>query len=168
MRFEQGPLDRPGEGGQASLVSTESGDVVDVLLDGLAQGVDLHDIHRSVGDRFMSDRTMSPRVLLDLAAEAFVTCQVSRDAPLELDGLDRRLLPEWPVRGNTAHQKRRYALQAAILIAVGVEPEDTSWWRHDDLWSHAFDAVIVFVRAATERRAVSVSEICVELRSRAR
>ena len=70
-------------------MSTESGDVVYVLLDGLAQGVDLHDIHRSVGDRYMSDRTMSPRVLLDLAAEAFVTCQVSRDAPLESDGLDR-------------------------------------------------------------------------------
>ena len=115
MRFEQGSLDRDGERRQAASVSAESGDVVDVLLDGLAQGVALHDIHRSVGDRFMSDRTMSPRVLLDLAAEAFVACQVSRDAPLELDGLDRRLLPEWPARGNTAHQKRRYALQAAIL-----------------------------------------------------
>ncbi len=168
MRFEQGSLDRDGERCQAASVSAESGDVVDVVLDGLAQGVALHDIHRSVGDRFMSDRTLSPRALLDLAAEAFIACRVSRDAPLELDGLDRRLLPEWPVRGNTAHQKRRYALQAAILIAVGVEPEDTSWWRHDDLWSHAFDAVIVFARGAAERRAVSVAEICVELRAGAR
>jgi hypothetical protein len=36
------------------------------------------------------------------------------------------------------------------------------------LWSHAFDAVIVFVRAAAERRAVSVAEICVELGAGAR
>lgn len=145
-------------------MSAESGDLVDVVLDGLAQGAALSDLHGSVGDRFMSDPEMSPRALLDLAAEAFAACQVSRDAPLELEGLDRRLLPEWPARGNTAHRKRRYALQAAILIAVGVEPEDTSWWRHDDLWSHAFDAVVVFVRAAAERRAVSVAEICSELR----
>jgi hypothetical protein len=59
-------------------------------------------------------------------------------------------------------------LQAAILIAVGVEPEDASWWRHDDLWSHSFDAVIVFVRAAAELRGVSVAEICSELRTGAR
>lgn len=111
---------------------------------------------------------LSPRVLLDLAADAFIACEVSRDAPLGLDGLDRRLLPEWPARGNTAHQKRRYALQAAILIAVGVEPEDASWWRHNDLWSHSFDAVVVFVRAAAERRAMSVAEICGELRTGAR
>ena len=110
----------------------------------------------------------SARSLLELAADAFVACRVSPDDPLDLDGLDRRLYPEWPARGNTAHQKRRYALQAAILIAVGVEPEDASWWRHDDLWSHAFDAVIVFVRAAAERRAVSVAEMCDELRANVR
>jgi hypothetical protein len=27
------------------------------------------------------------------------------------------LLPEWPAPGNVAHQKRRYALRAAILIS---------------------------------------------------
>jgi hypothetical protein len=138
------------------------------MLDGLRQGVDLADLHRSIGECFLSDRTLSPRLLLDLAASAFVACRVSRHDPLELDGLDRRLYPEWPARGNTAHQKRRYALQAAILIAVGVEPEDASWWRHDDLWSHSFDAVVVFVRAAAERRSVTVVEICDELRANAR
>ena len=75
--FEQGSLDRAGERGQAAGVSTESGDLVDVVLDGLAQGAALSDLHRSVGDRFMSDPAMSPRALLDLAAEAFAACQVS-------------------------------------------------------------------------------------------
>ena len=68
------------------------------MLDGIGQGVALNDLNRLVGGRFLSDPTMSPRVLLDLAAEAFVACQVSRGAPLELEGLDRRLLPEWPAR----------------------------------------------------------------------
>jgi hypothetical protein len=101
VRFEQDQLDRAGERGQAAGVSAESADLVDVMLDGIGQGVALTDLHRSVGDRFVSDRTMSPRVLLDLAAEAFVACRVSRDAPLELEGLDRRLLPEWPARAGT-------------------------------------------------------------------
>jgi hypothetical protein len=162
-------LDEAAEGVQAATVSsTDAGDLVGLMLDGLEHGVDLSELHRSIGDRFLSDRTLSPRVLLELAAEAFIACRVSREDPLELDELDRRLYPEWPARGNTAHQKRRYALGAAILIAVGVEPEDASWWRHDDLWSHSFDAVIVFVRAAAERRAVSVVEICDELRANVR
>jgi hypothetical protein len=166
--LSQGLLDQAEEGGQAAGVTADPGDLVGVVLDGIGQRVDLADLHRSVGDRFVSDRTLSARLLLDLAASAFVACRVSPDAPLELDGLDRQLMSEWPARGNTAHQKRRYALQAAILIAVGVEPEDASWWRHDDLWSHALDAVIVFVRAAAERRGVSVTEVCSELRSGAR
>lgn len=149
-------------------MTANSGSLVGAVLDGIGQGADLNDLHRSVAERFISDRTMSPRVLLDLAAAAFMACQVSPDAPLELDGLDHRLIPEWPARGNTAHQKRRYALTAAILIAVGVEPEDASWWRHDDLWSHSFDAVIVFVRAAAERRGVSVAEVFCELLTRVR
>ena len=74
------------------------------------------------------------------------------------------LLPESPVRGNVAHQKRRYALTAAVLIASGVEPEDTSWWKADDLWLYAFDAVVVFVRAASERRQLPIATICIALR----
>jgi hypothetical protein len=54
-------------------------------------------------------------------------------------------------------------LTAAVLIAAGAEPEDNSWWRDDDLWVHALDAVVVLVRAAAERRHVGVAEICGEL-----
>ena len=68
------------------------------------------------------------------------------------------------IGGNTAYQKRRYALQAAILLAAGAEPEDTSWWHVDDLWSHAFDAVVVFIRAASQRWQLPVSMICDALR----
>ena len=68
------------------------------------------------------------------------------------------------IGGNTAYQKRRYALQAAILLAAGVEPEDTSWWHVDDLWSHAFDVAVVFIRAASQRWQLPVSTICDALR----
>ena len=62
------------------------------------------------------------------------------------------------------HQKRRYALTAAILIASGVEPEDTSWWKANDVWSHAFAAAVVFVRAASQRRQLPIATICTALR----
>jgi hypothetical protein len=51
---------------------------------------------------------------------------------------------------------------------VGVARLFASWWRNDVLWSLSFFAVIVFVRAAAERRAVSVVEICDELRANVR
>lgn len=135
-----------------------------MLLDGLETNADLDALHDRIGEFFASDREASPRELLELAASAFLACGASTADPLVFDDIDQRYLPERPVRGNAAHQKRRYALQAAILLASGVEPEDTSWWRADNLWSHAFDAVVAFVRAASERRQTPVATICLALR----
>ena len=104
------------------------------------------------------------RGLLELAAAAFFAVGALSAEPLDFGELQSRYLPESPVRGNTAHQKRRYALTAAILIASGVEPEDTSWWNVDDLWSHASDAVVAYVRAASERRQLPIATICEALR----
>ena len=141
-----------------------AGDPIRDLLHGLAGDDDLEVVYRTVGNSFGSDRTTSPRRLLDLAASAFVECGASSANPLEFDELESRYLSEWPARGNAAHQKRRYAIQAAILIAAGVEPEDTSWWRSDDLWVHAFDAVVIFVRAAADRQQLPVATICNRLK----
>lgn len=137
---------------------------VTLLLDGLEAGDDLESVHRAVGELFLADRSVSPRGLLELAAAAFLACGATSADPLIFDELEQRYLPEWPVRGNTLHQKRRYASQAAILLSAGVEPEDVSWWRSNDLWFHAFDAVVVFVRAASERRQVPIAAICTALR----
>ncbi|MCU1389259.1 MAG: hypothetical protein JWL72_2597 [Ilumatobacteraceae bacterium] len=139
-------------------------DPVRDLLEGLEAGDDLETVYRSVGSSFGFGSKTSPRGLLDLAASAFAACGASSASPLVLDELESRYLAEWPARGNTAHQKRCYAIQAAILIASGVEPEDTSWWRLDDVWVHAFDAVVVFVRAAADRQRLSVAAICGGLR----
>jgi hypothetical protein len=155
--------------GQAGLMDSSmspsgAGDPVAMVLDGLESDSDLESVRRAVGDIFMTDRTMTPRGLLELAAAAVLACGASPADPLVYDELERRYLPEWPVRGNTARQKRRYALHAAILLSAGVEPEDNSWWQLNDLWTYAFDAVIVFVRAASERRQVTIAAICTALR----
>ena len=142
-----------------------SRDPVTLLLDGLEAGDDLGSVHEAIRDVFLADRSLSPRRLLELAAAAFLACGATSADPLIFDELEQRYLPEWPVRGNTLRQKRRYALQAAILLSAGVEPEDISWWRSDDLWFHAFDAVVVFVRAASERRQVPIAAICTALRA---
>lgn len=139
-------------------------DPVAVMLDGLVEDVHLDELHARVGALFGFGSEASARGLLELAASAFLACGASQADPMEFEELERRYLPELPVRGNAAHQKRRYALTAAVLIASGVEPEDTSWWRNDNLWSYAFDAVVVFVRAASERRQLPIATICLALR----
>ena len=102
-------------------------------------------------------------VLLDAAADAYVACGSSRGDRLALEGLADRMIPEDPSRGNVGHSKRRHCVQGAVLIAAGAEPEDTGWWSVDDVWRHALDAVVVFVRAAAERRGISIEAVCSSL-----
>ena len=163
-------LDRSVRVGHADGVSDAQREVaeskaVSVLLDVLAAGESPERVLKAVEPWFERPARGRPRVLLEVAADAFVAAHTSRSDPLELAGLAYGLLPERRASGNTWQQKRRYALTAAVLIAGGAEPEDNGWWRDDDLWVHAVDAVIVMVRAAAKRRQVSVADICAELRS---
>lgn len=131
-----------------------------VVLNGLVAEDAVVDIARVLSD-FHGDRSTYPAaVLMELAADAFLACGSTRRSRLELDGLAERMLPEDPAQGNTGHSKRRHCVQGAILIAAGAEPEDTGWWRLDDLWRHALDAGVVLVRAAAERQGVSVETVC--------
>jgi hypothetical protein len=161
------PVGRYGQAGSVSSFSvSDPADPVVVMLEGLIGDVHLDDLHDRVGECFRYGSPASARGLLELAASAFLASGASSAEPLSFGELEGRYLPESPVRGNSAHQKRRYALTAAVLIASGVEPEDTSWWNVDDLWSHAFDAVVAYVRAASERRQLPIAAICVALRDR--
>jgi hypothetical protein len=134
-----------------------------ILLEGLAAGEALDELHSRVGVAVGDGPSVAGRELLDVAAAAFLACGASSGDPMAFDELEQRYLPDVRARGNTARQKRRYALTAAVLIAAGVEPEDTGWWRVDDLWSHAFDTVVLFVRAASERRQLPIATICLAL-----
>ena len=50
-----------------------------------------------------------------------------------------------------------------MLIAAGAEPEDTSWWRLDDLWTHALDASVAYLRAAAEARGITPPTFAAQL-----
>ena len=130
------------------------------VLDALTAGRSVEDIAAVLRPHHGDRSTYPASVLMELAADAYLACGSSRSDRLEVDGLADRMLPEDQARGNAGHSKRRHCVQGAIMIATGAEPEDTGWWSTDDLWRHALDAVVVFVRAAAERRGTSVDDIC--------
>ena len=136
-----------------------------IVLDGLVSGRPIDDIADVLRPYHGEGSTYPASVLMVLAADAYLACGSSRADRLEVDGLAERMLPEDPARGNVGHSKRRHCVQGAIMIAAGAEPEDTGWWSIDDLWRHALDAVVVFVRAAAERRTTSVEDVCRSLAS---
>jgi len=134
-----------------------------LVLDALATGRSIEHIASALRPLHREGSTYPAAPLMDLAADAFLACGSTREDRLRLDSLADRMFPEDPARGNVGHSKRRHCVQGAILIAVGAEPEGTGWWSMDDLWRHALDAVVAFVRAAAERRNVSVEAICATL-----
>jgi hypothetical protein len=131
-----------------------------LVLDALSAGLPIDDIANVLRPHHEEGSTYPASVLMELAADAYLECGSTRTDRLEVDGLAERMLPEDPARGNAGHSKRRHCVQGAIMIAAGAEPEDTGWWSFDDLWRHALDAVVVFVRTAAERGGTSVEEIC--------
>jgi hypothetical protein len=136
-----------------------------LVLDGLAGGDSIEAIADALRPLHRDGSTYPAAALLELAADAYLACGSSRSERLALDGLAERWLPEDPARGNVGHSKRRHCVQGAVLIAAGAEPEDTGWWSFDDLWRHALDSVVVFVRAAADRRNTSVETVCTLLRA---
>ena len=130
------------------------------VLNSLIAGRPVDDIADAIRPYHGPTSTYPAAVLFDLAADAYLACGSNRSDPLALDGIAERMLPEDPARGNVGHSKRRHCVQGAVLTAAGAEPEDTAWWSVDDLWRHALDAVVVFVRVAAERRDTSVEEVC--------
>ena len=135
-----------------------------IVLDFLADGRSVDDIANSLRPLHNERSTYPASALMQLAADAYLACGSSRTDPLEIDGLAERLLPEDPASGNVGHSKRRHCVQGAILVAAGAEPEDTGWWSTDDLWRHALDAVVVFIRAAAEHQGTTVAVLCASLR----
>jgi len=136
-----------------------------LVLDGLAGGDSVEAIAEALRPLHRDGSTHPAAVLLELAADAYLACGSSRSERLALEGLAERWLPEDPARGNVGHSKRRHCVQGAVLIAAGAEPEDTGWWSFDDLWRHSLDAVVVFVRAAADRRNTTVETVCTSLRA---
>jgi hypothetical protein len=67
------------------------------------------------------------------------------------------------------HHKAEYALRAAAVVRAGVDPgllDEVSWWRTDDLWFWALEALVTYVRAAAEHGGETVPAICRRIASR--
>jgi hypothetical protein len=86
--------------------------------------------------------------------------------PLSLAGATERHLPEWTISGNTARQKYRAALQAAVALHAGIVvdyDEVAGWWRLQDFTRHAFAVAVVLIRGAAEQTQRTVESVCEEI-----
>ena len=91
---------------------------------------------------------------------------VTRSEPVALEDFAQRNFAEFEVRGNTARQKLRGAVNLVVATHAGVAPDYfdiAGWWQHQDLWWFAFLALVGMVRVAAERTGRPVMEVCSEL-----
>jgi hypothetical protein len=142
---------------------------IGVALSGIAGGLELGEIAARLEPLHPKNNTFPGEVLLELAADAIEESGASREQPLEFDGIRKRHLPEDRAHTRAQHHKAEYALRAAAMVRAGVDPgllDEVNWWRTDDLWFWALQALVTYVRAASEHRAEPVSGICGRVASR--
>jgi hypothetical protein len=144
-------------------------EAIRVVLSGLAGGDDLGDIASRVRPLHPQHDTFPAEVFLELAADAIELSGASRSHPLEMEEVATRFLPDRRSESRTHRLKLDYALTSAAMIRAGIQPdllEDAAWWRADDLWVWALEALHVYIQAAAERTGVPITEICSQLAAR--
>jgi hypothetical protein len=85
-------------------------------------------------------------------------------APVPLEGIRKRHLPECTFRGRH-NQKLQYAILAAAAAHSGAEPgllEEVAWWQTDGFWQCPVRGGRLHPRCA-HRAAVPVRQACQEL-----
>jgi hypothetical protein len=140
-----------------------------VALSGIAHDLELGELAALLEPLHPRNNTFPGEVLLELAADAIDEAGVSREQPLEFEGIRKRHLPEDRAHTKAQHHKAEYALRAAAMVRAGVDPgllDEVLWWRTDDLWFWALEALVTYVRAAAERSAETVPAICGHIASR--
>jgi hypothetical protein len=142
-------------------------EVTQIVLSGLAEGGDLGDIAAQLAPLHPRRSTFPGELLLDLA-DALEVAGVSRESPLEFEGIRERYLPETAAHSRAQHHKGKFALRAAAMIRGGVDPgllDEVQWWRTDDLWVWSLETLAVYVRAAAELTGHSVSSVARQIGS---
>ena len=140
-----------------------------VALWGLADDLELGELAAMLEPLHPTNNTFPGEVLLGLAADAIEEAGATRERPLEFEGIRKRHLPEDRAHTRAQHHKAEYALRAAAMVRAGVDPgllDEVSWWRTDDLWFWALEALVTYVRAAAERTAEPVPAMCGRIASR--
>ena len=137
-----------------------------IVLDGLAANEPLDDIVRQLRAFAEYAFPFPGSVLIDVAADALTVVGATRSTPVSITGATERHLVEWSVTGNTARQKHRAALQAAVATHGGIAvdyDEVAGWWQHQDFTLHAFEAAVVLIRLAAEHTGRSLLSVCDEI-----
>jgi hypothetical protein len=143
--------------------------VVRVSLAGIADGVELGEIAARLAPLRPKNDTFPGEVLLELAADAIEESGASRERPWSSKAFASATLPEDRACTRAQHHKAEYTLRAAAMVRAGVDPglvDEVSWWRTDDLWFWALQALVTYVRAAGEHRAEPATAICGRVASR--
>ncbi len=147
----------------------DRGAAVRIALLGVADRTDLDDLRTRVERLNFRKDTFLGQVLLELAADAIEVSGASRERPIAFEKIRERHLPECTARTKAQHHKSVYALRAAAMIRAGVDPgllDEVSWWRTDDLWFWALDALVVYLRIAAERTGQPINVLCERVASR--
>jgi hypothetical protein len=140
--------------------------VAAVVLGGLARTEPLDAVQRALWSFPRHAFPFPGDVLTEIAAKSLEIAGATPATPLSLTGATERHLPEWTVSGNTAHQKHRAALQAAVAVHAGIVvdyDEVAGWWRLQDYAEHAFAVAVVLIRVAAEHTERTVASVCEEL-----
>ena len=131
------------------------------VLSGLLRGGDVDDLLAAAAPSHVRGWFTPDVALLELAVSALDLACVPGAEPLEYEGLRERYLPEVTFRGRVQHRSSQYALYAAACMRGGLQPDllsDAGWWQ-TPLWQYAVFAVVIYSRAAAERRSVPLAEI---------
>jgi hypothetical protein len=156
-------------GKQKRLTAEDRANAIRVALSGIADDLELGELAALLEPLHPKNNTFLGEVLLELAADAIEEAGATRERRLEFAGIRKRHLPEDRAHTKAQHHKAEYALRAAAMVRGGVDPgmlDEVSWWRTDDLWFWALEALVTYVRAAAERRAETVAAICGRIASR--
>ncbi len=140
-----------------------------ILLGGLARDTEIFELLGELAPLHPRNDTFPGEVFLHLAADALDWCDASRAAPLTLEGMRERFLPECTLRGRQ-NKKLQFAVLAAAALRGGTEPDlldEVAWWQTDDFWQYALYAAVAYIRAAAGRAGVPVPKVCQELAQRA-
>jgi hypothetical protein len=144
-------------------------EVTRLVLSGLAGADPLDDAFRSMRPFLDFEFPFPGDVLTEVCATALEIAGATRATPLSLTDATEQHLREWPISGNTAHQKYRAAVQAAIAPHAGIDVdyyEVAGWWNVQDYTRHAFAAAVVLIRVAADRTGRSVASICNDVAAR--
>jgi hypothetical protein len=140
-----------------------------IALQGIAAGIDFANLARQLEPLHPKNDTFPGEVFLDLAADALEEGGISRDQPVDYEGIRERYLPERQFRGRTEHHRSHYALGAAAMLRAGVTPDllgEVRWWDTNDVWVWSLCALLIYARVAAERTGEPVAVICQRLAGR--